>query len=96
MKPEDALFGFGAWLTTRKKAVTFSRKHDAAIMCSLLKKFFEVNNLTNVSKKYPNTFKMPKEAWYEILLRAVTGFTKSTWCIKGAVIWRWWSKRLDF
>ena len=56
----DALFGFGAWLATKKKIVLFSYKHEVAEMVELLKEFIVENNLPDVSEGYPNTFKMPK------------------------------------
>ena len=56
----DALFGFGAYLTTRKKEVTFSYKHNAADMVDLISEFLDANNLPDVSKAYPDNFVMPK------------------------------------
>ncbi len=56
----DALFGFGAWLTTRKEAVTFSHKHNAGKMVELITEFLSVNDLPDPSSGYPNNFIMPK------------------------------------
>ncbi len=58
----DTIFGFGAWLTSRKEAVTFSYKHDAGKMCDLIKEYLEANNLGDVSTHYPNNLVMPKES----------------------------------
>ncbi len=57
----DALFGFGAWLTTRKEAVTFSSKDDSGEMANLIATFIKINNLPDPSKNYPDNFVMPKE-----------------------------------
>jgi len=57
----DALFGFGAWLTTREEAVTFSRNDDATKMVNLITKFLETNNLPDVSEHYPDNFIMPQD-----------------------------------
>ncbi len=57
----DALFGFGAWLTTRGEIVTFSGKHECSgTMVDLIGEFMEANNLPDVSEAYPGNFKMPK------------------------------------
>ncbi len=56
----DALFGFGAWLTTRKEPVTFSYKHNAGAMVDLISQYLKTNNLPDVSKHYPDNLQMPK------------------------------------
>ena len=48
MNSSEALYGFGAWLTTRKEAVTFSAKHDAGKMADLVSIFIEENGLPEV------------------------------------------------
>ena len=47
LSPSGALFGFGAWLTSRKKPVTMSSKHDAAIVAELIDEFIEKQGLEN-------------------------------------------------
>jgi hypothetical protein len=41
----EALYGFAAWLTTRKEAITIGSNHDAAAVCDLVKRFCDENHL---------------------------------------------------
>jgi hypothetical protein len=45
MNAAEAVFGFAAWLTSREKPITISRKHNAAEVADLVKRFCEANNL---------------------------------------------------
>jgi len=53
----EALYGFGAWLTTREKVSgPFSASHLTPPMAELIKEFCEVNRLTE-----------PRENWTDYL-----------------------------
>ena len=41
----EAVYGFAAWLTTRKESITMSAKHDSAAVCDLVKRFCDENHL---------------------------------------------------
>ena len=43
----EALYGFMGWLTTRKRAVTFSSAHEAALAGQLISRFASVQKLGN-------------------------------------------------
>lgn len=59
--PADAVFGFGAWLTTSTRVSgPFSQRHDAAPMAELAGEFCRVNGW-NVGPNYPQTFTMPAD-----------------------------------
>lgn len=60
MTASEALFGFTAWLTTRKTAVTFSADNDVGAAVELVDKFCKVNNLTE-----------PREDWTDRLTHPV-------------------------
>ena len=57
-----AVFGFGAWLTTRKKkSGPFSEKHEAGEMAELCDEFCKANDLKINDKMYPKLLKIPKD-----------------------------------
>ncbi len=62
MEATDALFGFVAWLTTRKQVVSFGASHDCAEALEVLSRFIKVNNLPDVSDKYPTNFEIPRDS----------------------------------
>ncbi|KKN10023.1 hypothetical protein LCGC14_1040780 [marine sediment metagenome] len=41
----EALYGFAAWLTTRKATVSFGGDHDCAVAADLVAEFCKTNNL---------------------------------------------------
>ena len=53
----EALYGFMAWLTTRKEEVIFSAYHNAAPAADLVKQFCETNELAE-----------PKDHWEQNLI----------------------------
>ena len=57
----EAIFGFCAWLTTRKKETTMSSSDDAAPIVELIKEFCEKNKLSDPRKNYTDYLTMPKE-----------------------------------
>lgn len=54
----EAVYGFAAWLTTRKEKITLSASHNAAEICDLVQRFCKANNLSEVSKNYPDNLNM--------------------------------------
>lgn len=62
LSASEALFGFGAWLTSRKKvAGPFSAKHLIPPMVGLITEFIKANRLKDPGKFYPHNFTMPKD-----------------------------------
>ena len=57
----EAVFGFCAWLTTRKKKTIMGSKHDAAPICELIKIFCEENKLPEPRENYTDYLTIPKE-----------------------------------
>jgi hypothetical protein len=57
LRPSEALFGFMSWLTIRQEEVTFSRHHEASIAVELLKKFIDVQKLSNPRENYTKYLK---------------------------------------
>lgn len=60
LNSSEAVYGFAAWLTTRKEKTIMSAKNDSAIIADLVKQFCEVNNLPKVSKNWPNNLIHPQ------------------------------------
>ena len=56
----EALFGFTAWLTRRKSEVTFSAKHDAGEVASLVNEFCKVNELAEPRENWTDRLTHPK------------------------------------
>lgn len=59
--PAEALFGFMAWLTTRREVVTVSAAHDAAPIADLVGRFCEVNSLQEPRDNYTKRYDLPAE-----------------------------------
>lgn len=57
----EALYGFCAWLTTRKEKTVMSAKHNAADIAEKIKLFCEVNNLEK-----------PRDRWEKNLIHPST------------------------
>ena len=58
----EALYGFGAWLTTRRDPVgPFSGHHPTTPMSDLLREFCKVNRLGKVRKSWPENLVIPKD-----------------------------------
>ena len=53
----EALFGFCAWLTCRKEKTIMSSKDNAAPIADLIKRFCNINNLTE-----------PSDDWNKLLI----------------------------
>lgn len=58
LNPSEAVYGFAAWLTTRKEKIVISAADDALI-ASLVSQFCKVNNLPDVSNQWPNNLIHP-------------------------------------
>jgi hypothetical protein len=50
----EALYGFGAWLTTLREPITVSQRHDAGIVAELVSEYCKANNLQE-----------PRDDWYK-------------------------------
>lgn len=61
MMPSEAIFAFGAWLTTRKQVTVLGSSEDAAPVCELIKEFSEVNELVEPRDNYTDFVRMPKD-----------------------------------
>ena len=58
----EAVYGFAAWLTCRKDAVTLGANNDAAIVAELVGKWCKINELPRPRDGiYPDNIKMPKQ-----------------------------------
>jgi hypothetical protein len=60
MKAADALYGFVAWLTTRKKPITFGANHECGVAAEAVSIFLKKQGEEDVSDEFPNTFIMPE------------------------------------
>ena len=60
MTGSEAVFGFCAWLTTRKEKTVMSSKHDSAIIVNLIKEFCEVNKLIDPRHNWTDNLIHPK------------------------------------
>ena len=58
LSASEALYGFCAWLTTRKAVTTMSCKHDSAPIAELVDAFCKENNLAN-----------PRDGWHKIKIQ---------------------------
>jgi hypothetical protein len=61
LNPSEAVYGFAAWLTCRKKRTVMSASDDAAPIAKLVKQFCEINSLPDVSNDWPNGLMHPSE-----------------------------------
>ncbi len=55
----EALYGFIAWLTTRKEEVTFSGHHEASIAADLIDRFCKTNHLTEPRDNWSDNLTHP-------------------------------------
>ena len=63
LNPSEAVYGFAAWLTTRKERTVMSHSDDSAIIASLVEKFCRVNKLPDVSEEWPHNLIIPCDEW---------------------------------
>jgi len=61
LNSSEAVYGFAAWLTTRKEVTTMGANHDCAPIAALVKEFCEVNGLPEVSEAWPKELIHPQE-----------------------------------
>lgn len=61
LNASEAIYGFAAWLTTRKEVVKIGSNQDAAPVAKLCKEYCEANKLDPVTDEYPNNLNQPKE-----------------------------------
>lgn len=57
----EAVYGFCAWLTTRKEITTMSSKHDCSPICELIKIFCETNKLGEPEDHWVDNLTHPKD-----------------------------------
>jgi len=55
----EALYGFMGWLTTRKDAVTFSCRDNAAVAADLVAEFCKTNHLPEPREGWANDLVHP-------------------------------------
>jgi hypothetical protein len=61
MNASEAVYGFAAWLTTRKEKTVMSSADNAAPIADLIKLFCETNNLPEVTESWPANLTHPQE-----------------------------------
>ncbi len=59
MTGSEAVFGFCAWLTTRKEKTVMSSKNNCAKIADLIKEFCEVNKLNDPRDEWTNFLTHP-------------------------------------
>lgn len=57
----EAVFGFCAWLTTRKEKTIMGGSEDVVPVLELIQMFCEENKLPNPRENYTDFLAMPKE-----------------------------------
>ena len=57
----EAVYGFCAWLTTRKERTTMSSEDNAAPVCDLIQMFCEENDLPDPRENYAEYLRMPTD-----------------------------------
>jgi hypothetical protein len=60
LRASEAVYGFAAWLTTRKEKTVMSSKHDCAIVARLVNDWIKANKLTEPRKRYERALVFPK------------------------------------
>ena len=61
LSASEALFGFAAWLASRKEEVTFSGHNDAGEPARLVGRFCEANGLEEPRARWENQLVWPTE-----------------------------------
>ena len=61
LSPSEAIYGFVAWLTTRDKIVTLSKRHDCDMMPDLIELFCEINGLEKPADDWYKKLKKPEQ-----------------------------------
>ncbi len=56
----EAIYGFGAWLTTRDEPVTMGAKHDCGIVAELIDIFCKTNKLEEPRDNWTDNLTHPK------------------------------------
>ena len=79
--PSEALYGFAAWLTTRRGTLELGECHDAAEICELLNEFCIWNDLEPIrDETWPN-FSMPPRLWF----RYTPCLAKIEWAVRKVI-----------
>jgi hypothetical protein len=61
LSPSEAIFGFCAWLTTRKETIIFGASEDCSPIPDLIKEFCDANNLEQPRNYWERNLIHPKE-----------------------------------
>ena len=59
MNGKECIYGFCAWLTSRKQIVTMGSIKDCSMIPDLIEEFSKANNLHEVTKDWPNNLVHP-------------------------------------
>jgi len=58
----EAVYGFAAWLSTRKERIVFGGTADTKPVVDAVATFCSLNNLPEVSEDWPKNLNMPEES----------------------------------
>jgi hypothetical protein len=60
LNPSESVFGFCAWLTTRKDVTKMSSSNDCAPIVELIKDFIKTNNLPEIRENWTDFLTHPE------------------------------------
>ncbi len=60
MNASEAIYGFGAWLTTREEPVTIGAHHECGIVAELINTFCKTNKLEEPRENWTDNLTHPK------------------------------------
>lgn len=63
LNASEAVFGFAAWLSTRKEVVSFGASCDCASIPGLITRFCNANSLGGPSINWPHNLNYPDDVW---------------------------------
>lgn len=61
MNASEAVYGFAAWLTTRKEVTTMGANNDCALVAELVAEFIKVNELPKVRDGWEENLTHPAD-----------------------------------
>ena len=61
LKGSEAIYGFCAWLTSRKEKTIMSASNDAAIIVDMIEEFCDLNKLPEARDNYTDYLILPKK-----------------------------------
>ncbi len=77
LSASEAIFGFMAWLTTRKEIVTFGSNQNCAPAVELIEEFCKVNRLSKPTDTWPNNLIHPSGECSQINLDKASAIATS-------------------